>query len=81
MSRSSKPGKRCISSAWYEDRYAPHSFHAQPQARGQWAVTPEQWSAIKAPTLALWTDHDPTATVKTGREQADAIPGAKFVVM
>jgi 2-hydroxy-6-oxonona-2,4-dienedioate hydrolase len=56
------------------------SMHT-PQAREQWAISPEQWSAIKAPTLVLWTDHDPTATVQTGRELADAIPGAKFVVM
>ena len=52
-----------------------------PEARARYAVTPEQWSAIKAPTLVLWTDHDPTATVQGGQELADAIPGSQFVVM
>jgi len=56
------------------------SMHT-PETRAQYAVTPEQWRAIKAPTLVLWTDHDPTATVETGRSLADAIPGSQFVVM
>lgn len=52
-----------------------------PEARERYAITPEQWRAIKAPTLVLWTDHDPTATVEVGRQLADAIPGAQFVVI
>ncbi|MGI4815140.1 MAG: alpha/beta fold hydrolase [Janthinobacterium lividum] len=56
------------------------SMHT-PEAREKYAIKPEQWAAVKAPTLVLWTDHDPTATVETGRELADAIPGSKFVVM
>lgn len=56
------------------------SMHT-PEARARYAVTPEQWAGIRAPTLVLWTDHDPTATVETGRKLADAIPGSRFVVM
>lgn len=52
-----------------------------PEARAFYAIKPEQWAAIKAPTLVLWTDHDPTATVETGAQLAAAIPGSKFVVM
>jgi 2-hydroxy-6-oxonona-2,4-dienedioate hydrolase len=52
-----------------------------PQARAKYAIKSEQWRALKAPTLVLWTDHDPTATVQVGQELADAIPGSQFVVM
>lgn len=52
-----------------------------PEARARYAITPEQWRSIQAPTLVLWTDHDPTASVETGRQLADTIPGSKFVVM
>jgi 2-hydroxy-6-oxonona-2,4-dienedioate hydrolase len=52
-----------------------------PEARRKYAIKPEQWKALKAPTLVLWTDNDPTATVQVGQELADAIPGSKFVVM
>lgn len=43
--------------------------------------TPEQTLQIKAPTLVLWTSHDPTAAPEEGRNIASSIPGAKFVVM
>lgn len=52
-----------------------------PEARERYAITPAQWCSIQAPTLVLWTDHDPTATVEVGRQLADGIPGAEFVVM
>lgn len=52
-----------------------------PEAREFYAIKPEQWKALKAPTLVLWTDNDPTATVEVGQQLADAIPGSKFVVM
>ena len=52
-----------------------------PEARAKYAITAEQWKALKAPTLVLWTDHDPTATVQVGQELADSIPGSQFVVM
>jgi 2-hydroxy-6-oxonona-2,4-dienedioate hydrolase len=36
---------------------------------------------ISAPTLVLWTEHDPTAPVATGERFARAIPDARLVVM
>jgi 2-hydroxy-6-oxonona-2,4-dienedioate hydrolase len=51
------------------------------EARMKHAVKPEGWAAIKAPTLVLWTDHDPTSTVDVGEELAAAIPASKFEVM
>ena len=36
---------------------------------------------IKAPTLVLWTTHDPTNPVAEGRRIASLIPDAAFVVM
>jgi len=39
------------------------------------------WGRIKAPTLVLWTTHDPTNPVDEGRRIASMIPGAAFVVM
>jgi 2-hydroxy-6-oxonona-2,4-dienedioate hydrolase len=56
------------------------SMHT-PETRAKWAVTPEQWRLIKAPTLVLWTDRDPTAPVETGEKLSAAIPGSKFIVM
>lgn len=44
-------------------------------------ITPAQYAAISAPTLVLWTSHDPTATPAEGRQIADMIPGAEYVVM
>ena len=44
-------------------------------------VTPEQYASIKAPTLVLWTSHDPTATAVEGKQIADMIPGSQFAVM
>jgi 2-hydroxy-6-oxonona-2,4-dienedioate hydrolase len=52
-----------------------------PEARQKYALTKEQWASIKAPTLVLWTSHDPTAKVEVGRTLASLVPGAKFVVM
>lgn len=51
------------------------------EARREFAVKKEQWNGITAPTLVLWTDHDPTATVDVGEDLAALIPGSKFVVM
>lgn len=43
--------------------------------------TSEDSAKIKAPTLVLWTSHDPTATPEEGKKIANSIPNAKFVVM
>ena len=51
------------------------------EARLKHAVTDAQWATLDMPTLVLWTDHDPTASVEVGRELASKIPGARFEVM
>jgi 2-hydroxy-6-oxonona-2,4-dienedioate hydrolase len=52
-----------------------------PEVRLPNLMTPEEWARIEAPTLVLWTTHDPGSTVEVGRKLADGIRGAKFVVM
>jgi len=44
-------------------------------------ITQDQYRCIKAPTLVLWTSHDPTATPEEGAQIADMIPGSRFIVM
>jgi 2-hydroxy-6-oxonona-2,4-dienedioate hydrolase len=56
------------------------SMHT-PEARARYALTAEQWASIKAPTLVLWTSHDPTAAVAVGEQLASMIPGARLEVM
>ncbi|WP_417599815.1 alpha/beta fold hydrolase [Pararhodobacter oceanensis] len=43
--------------------------------------TPEDSARIKAPTLVLWTSHDPTASPEEGKRIASEIPGARYEVM
>ncbi|MEQ8346385.1 MAG: alpha/beta fold hydrolase [Sneathiellaceae bacterium] len=40
-----------------------------------------QTAGIAAPTMVLWTSHDPTATPEEGQRIAERIPGARFVVL
>lgn len=44
-------------------------------------ITEEQYRSIKAPTMVVWTSHDPTATPEEGKQIADMIPNSEFVVM
>jgi 2-hydroxy-6-oxonona-2,4-dienedioate hydrolase len=44
-------------------------------------LSPADWSSIRAQTLVLWTDHDPTNPVEEGERIAAMIPGAQFVCM
>lgn len=44
-------------------------------------LTEEALTLISAPTLVIWTDHDPTAPVATGERFVRAIPDAKLVIM
>lgn len=44
-------------------------------------LTEEQYRSIAAPTLVVWTSHDPTATPEEGRQIADMIPDSTYVVM
>lgn len=41
----------------------------------------EQYNSISAPTLVIWTSHDPTATPEEGKQISDMIPNAKYVVL
>lgn len=44
-------------------------------------ISEAQYRSITAPTLVVWTSHDPTASPEEGRQIADMIPGARYVVM
>ena len=60
----------------------PHILCLQePDIRRRNNLTDAEWAAIKAPTLVLWTDKDPTAAVSVGQHIADMIPNARLEVM
>jgi len=44
-------------------------------------LTDEGLSAISAPTLVIWTDHDPTAPTETGQRFVDAIPNSEALIV
>lgn len=44
-------------------------------------LTDESLARIRARTLVIWTDHDPTAPVATGERFVKAIPDARLAVM
>lgn len=44
-------------------------------------LTDESLTRITAPTLIVWTDHDPTAPVATGERFQKAIAGSRLVIM
>jgi 2-hydroxy-6-oxonona-2,4-dienedioate hydrolase len=44
-------------------------------------ISEQQYRSIAAPTLVVWTSHDPTATPQEGRQIADMISNSKYVVM
>lgn len=56
------------------------SMHT-PEARAKYDVTDLQWKQITMPTLVLWTDKDPTASVAVGEALHAAIPGSKLAIM
>ncbi len=41
----------------------------------------DEWAAIEAETLVLWTDKDPTAAANVGEKIARLIPNARFALM
>ena len=53
----------------------------EPEIRARNNLTDAEWSAIAAPTLVLWTSHDPTAPADIGRRIAGLIAGARFELM
>ncbi len=52
-----------------------------PDIRARNIIGPDDYGAISAPTLVLWTSDDPTADVSEGQRIASMIPGARFEVM
>lgn len=52
-----------------------------PQIRARNLLGVNDYGAIAAPTLVVWTSDDPTADVAEGRRIASMIPGARFEVM
>lgn len=44
-------------------------------------ITEAQYRSIDAPTLVVWTSHDPTATPEEGAQIAGMIPNSAFIVM
>ncbi len=53
----------------------------EPEIRLRNNLTDDEWRAIRAPTLVLWTDKDPTAAVEVGERLAALIPNAIFKLM
>jgi 2-hydroxy-6-oxonona-2,4-dienedioate hydrolase len=51
------------------------------ETRKQNLFTPEQLRRITAPTLVVWTTHDPTAPPEVGRRFCEYIPNSRFHVM
>jgi 2-hydroxy-6-oxonona-2,4-dienedioate hydrolase len=52
-----------------------------PEIRARNLLGADEYGAISAPTLVVWTSDDPTADVTEGRRIASMIPDARFEVM
>ncbi len=60
----------------------PHILCLQePEIRQRNNLTDDEWRAIEAPTLVLWTDKDPTAAVEVGERITSLIPNSAFALM
>lgn len=44
-------------------------------------LTESDYNSISAPTIVIWTSHDPTATPEEGAQIASMIHGARYMVM
>lgn len=53
----------------------------EPEIRRRNNLTDAEWAAIRAPTLVLWTDKDPTGAVSVGERIAGLIPRARLEIM
>jgi 2-hydroxy-6-oxonona-2,4-dienedioate hydrolase len=51
------------------------------EIRTPFILTPEMLQKIKAPTLVVWTTHDPSYPAEVGRKFVDYIPDSRFVLM
>lgn len=52
-----------------------------PEVRRLYAWNPQWCSRIHAPTLILWTSHDPTGSIEEGKLLQSWIPGSEFVLV
>jgi 2-hydroxy-6-oxonona-2,4-dienedioate hydrolase len=52
-----------------------------PDIRRRNMISDDELRAIRAPTLVVWTSHDPTGAVEVGERIAQLIPNARLVVM
>jgi 2-hydroxy-6-oxonona-2,4-dienedioate hydrolase len=52
-----------------------------PEIRQRNILTDEELQAIEAPTLLVWTDHNPTGDLAEGQRLASLIPGAELTVI
>jgi 2-hydroxy-6-oxonona-2,4-dienedioate hydrolase len=52
-----------------------------PVIRDRNLIPDAQWRRIAAPTLVVWTTHDPTAPVEVGRRIASLVPDSRFELM
>jgi len=50
-----------------------------PEVRRRYAWDPEWCGRIRAPTLIIWTSHDPTGTLEEGKLLQSWIPGSQLV--
>lgn len=53
----------------------------EPDIRQRNNLSDAEWAAIRAPTLVVWTSHDPTAPEAVGQRIAALIPDARFALM
>lgn len=55
--------------------------HTDPAGQDRNCLVEADWNKVQAPTLVLWTDHDPTAPPEVGKQVADWIPNSRFELM
>jgi 2-hydroxy-6-oxonona-2,4-dienedioate hydrolase len=53
----------------------------EPEIRQRNNLTDDEWRAIAAETMVLWTSHDPTASDEVGQRIAGLIPDSHYVLM
>jgi len=53
----------------------------EPETRARYTWDASWCGKIKAPTLLVWTDHDPTSTVEEGKLLKELIHGSGFMVI
>jgi 2-hydroxy-6-oxonona-2,4-dienedioate hydrolase len=44
-------------------------------------ITEQELRTVAAPTLVVWTTHDPTGAVEVGQRFADTVPDGRIVVI